>query len=68
MASTPYRENHYVPQWYQRRFVPTTGEQKFRYLDLKPERFRDLNGTNAVAVAIVALAVRALALRVRPTG
>ena len=44
MASAPYRENHYVPQWYQRRFLPTTGEQKFRYLDLKPERFRDLNG------------------------
>jgi hypothetical protein len=44
MVSTPYRENHYVAQWYQRRFLPATGEQKFRYLDLKPERFRDPNG------------------------
>src|SRR6266478_5987570 len=44
MASTPYRENHYVPLWYQRRFLPMTGEQKFRYLDLEPERFRDLIG------------------------
>jgi hypothetical protein len=39
-----YKENHYVPQWYQRRFLPATGEQKFRYLDLHPETFVDANG------------------------
>ena len=44
IGSTSYRENHYVAQWYQRRFLPAVGEQKFFYLDLKPERFRDPNG------------------------
>ncbi|MGJ5095613.1 DUF4238 domain-containing protein [Bradyrhizobium oligotrophicum] len=39
-----YRENHYVPRWYQERFLPTSGERKFRYLDLSPEQFRDPNG------------------------
>jgi hypothetical protein len=39
-----YRENHYVAQWYQRRFVPIIGEKKFFYLDLKPEQFRDPKG------------------------
>jgi hypothetical protein len=32
-----YHRNHYVPIWYQRRFmVPGMKEQKFQYLDLKP--------------------------------
>lgn len=39
-----YKENHYVPCWYQERFLPTTGERKFRYLDLTPEQFRDPKG------------------------
>ncbi len=39
-----YRENHYVAQWYQRRFLPKAGEQKFYYLDLKPEQVRDRLG------------------------
>jgi hypothetical protein len=39
-----YKENHYVPCWYQERFLPTTGERKFRCLDLTPEWFRDPNG------------------------
>jgi Protein of unknown function (DUF4238) len=39
-----YKENHYVPQWYQRRFLPLIGEQKFRYLDLRPETFIDAKG------------------------
>jgi hypothetical protein len=31
--------NHYVPQWYQKRFIlPNSKEQKFYYLDLKPDR------------------------------
>src|SRR6185295_15814612 len=34
-----YRRNHYVPEWYQHRFLPEgPGEKKFYYLDLKPER------------------------------
>jgi hypothetical protein len=33
-----YRRNHYVPEWYQYRFLPQNlREQKFYYLDLKPE-------------------------------
>lgn len=39
-----YKENHYVPVWYQERFLPSEGERKFRYLDLSPEQFRDANG------------------------
>lgn len=33
-----YRRNHYVPEWYQYRFLPKDlPEKKFFYLDLKPE-------------------------------
>ena len=33
-----YGRNHYVPEWYQYRFLPQDfREQKFCYLDLKPE-------------------------------
>jgi hypothetical protein len=39
-----YKENHYVPVWYQERFLPTQGERKFRYLDLTPDQFRDPRG------------------------
>jgi hypothetical protein len=39
-----YKENHYVPVWYQERFLPTEGERKFRYLDLNPDQFRDRSG------------------------
>jgi hypothetical protein len=39
-----YKENHYVPRWYQERFLPLAGERKFCYLDLMPEQFRDPNG------------------------
>jgi len=31
-----YRHNHYVPEWYQKRFLPT-GQSKLWYLDLHPE-------------------------------
>lgn len=31
-----YQHNHYVPKWYQRRFLPD-GQSKFHYLDLRPE-------------------------------
>jgi hypothetical protein len=40
-----YRHNHYVPEWYQYRFLLTgLKEQKFRYLDLDPNTFRDPTG------------------------
>lgn len=44
MSTRAYTANHYVPQWYQSRFLPAEGEAKFRYLDLKPESFRDAKG------------------------
>ncbi len=34
---TDFRNNHYVPQWFQRNFLPQ-GTGKFWYLDLHPER------------------------------
>jgi hypothetical protein len=34
-----YRRNHYVPEWFQKRFFPPdVGERKFYYLDLTPDR------------------------------
>lgn len=34
-----FRNNHYVPLWYQKRFIPPTArERKYFYLDLRPER------------------------------
>lgn len=35
MPSGEYTHNHYVPEWYQKRFMPN-GEVKFHYLDLSP--------------------------------
>lgn len=36
---TDFRNNHYVPRWYQERFLPRDGrERKFYYLDLRPDR------------------------------
>jgi hypothetical protein len=32
-----YRRNHYVPIWFQKAFLPKTGERKCFYLDLNPE-------------------------------
>jgi hypothetical protein len=33
-----YRNNHYVPVWYQERFIPQESrERKFHYVDLRPE-------------------------------
>ena len=38
--------NHYVPQWYQSRFIPNgVKEQKLHYLDLTPERVSHPDGT-----------------------
>ena len=44
MAANTYRENHYVPCWYQERFLPASGQRVFHYLDLKPEQIRDRSG------------------------
>ena len=35
-----YRRNHYVPEWYQRRFIPKDAkDNNLYYLDLKPKLF-----------------------------
>src|SRR5580692_8286098 len=36
-ANTNFKHNHYVPEWYQRRFL-LPGQGKYWYLDLKPEQ------------------------------
>lgn len=36
MNSTDYRHNHYVPEWYQRRFM-LSGQNKYFRLDLHPD-------------------------------
>lgn len=43
--SAEFRSNHYVPQWYQRQFIPAGAQdQELHLLDLKPEWFRDGRG------------------------
>jgi hypothetical protein len=43
--SSEYRNNHYVPVWYQKRFLPPRQHDKeLFYLDLKPEVVRDSKG------------------------
>jgi len=43
--SSEYRNNHYVPVWYQKRFLPAGQHDKeFFYLDLKSEVVRDSKG------------------------
>jgi hypothetical protein len=45
--------NHYVPQWYQRRFfIPGTGQSKLWYLDLKPEAIVRPNGSKTTRRAL----------------
>ncbi len=41
--TSDYRNNHYVPQWYQKRFIPD-GQHEFFYRDLAPPSFRDSKG------------------------
>lgn len=44
--STEYQNNHYVPVWYQRRFLPAgQKDNELFYLDLNPETFVLPNGT-----------------------
>lgn len=43
--SNEYKNNHYVPEWYQDRFLPPEQKQKeLFYLDLQPRTFSDPNG------------------------
>jgi hypothetical protein len=45
MVSAEYRNNHYVPQWYQRQFIPADHADRELYLlDLRPATFRDGKG------------------------
>ena len=41
--SNTYRNNHYVPIWYQRRFL-VPGTTELLYCDLRPDTFRDPRG------------------------
>lgn len=42
---TQYRHNHYVPEWYQKRFLPPgQTNQEIFYLSLKPRSFIDPRG------------------------
>jgi hypothetical protein len=44
-VSAEYRNNHYVPQWYQRRFIPPDAKDRELFLlDLYPETFRTGSG------------------------
>ncbi|MBA3354322.1 MAG: DUF4238 domain-containing protein [Blastocatellia bacterium] len=43
--SGEYRKNHYVPVWYQKRFIPPDAKhQELLYLDLRPGTFVDERG------------------------
>lgn len=43
--SNEYRHNHYVPEWYQKRFLPLgQKDQELYYLNLQPGTFRDPRG------------------------
>jgi len=43
--SGEYSNNHYVPQWYQNRFVPQSSrDRELWYLELNPSSFRDGRG------------------------
>lgn len=57
--SGEYRNNHYVPVWYQRRFLrPTADRNELFYLDLKPGTF-----TNGRGQVLPRRAVRRTGLR-----
>ncbi len=44
---TDFRHNHYVPRWYQERFLPADRKQReLFYLHKEPRIFRDRSGRN----------------------
>jgi hypothetical protein len=54
MTEKDYRRNHYVPQWYQHRFLPGhLPEKKFFYLDLHPEVFTNSQGRKHTRKALL---------------
>lgn len=51
--SAKYVSNHYVPQWHQRRFIPSGQVRKeLYYLDLRPDTFVDGCGTRRARKAL----------------
>ena len=46
MSSNNYKRNHYVPEWYQKRFIPSDErESKFFYIDLRPDKIPNTTKT-----------------------
>ena len=52
MASNQTHRNHFVPQWYQRRFLPA-GVNRFFYLDLNPEVVKTAPGRSFIRNALL---------------
>jgi len=51
--SNEYRNNHYVPEWYQKRFLPhEQANQELFYLDMRPETFLDGRGVSHIRRAL----------------
>jgi hypothetical protein len=51
--SAEYRNNHYVPQWYQRRFIPRESKDRELFLlDLKPEKLKTPSGKRLTRKAL----------------
>lgn len=51
--SNEYKNNHYVPRWYQKRFlIPEQKNKALYYLDLKPEKFTDKRGVSHTKKAV----------------
>lgn len=46
-----YRNNHYVPQWYQKKFL-LLGSSRFYYLNLNPQKYLDSKGISHTENAI----------------
>src|SRR5213593_637650 len=46
MSSQPATVHHYVPQWYQKRFLKE-GQHRYYYLDLRPDIVRNPKATYA---------------------
>ena len=48
-----YKNNHYVPQWYQEGFIPQgVAERNLQYLDLNPDTFTTPNGRLVTGKAV----------------
>jgi hypothetical protein len=57
--SNEYRHNHYVPEWYQKRFLPPgRKDQELFYLDLAPRTFTDARGVKHTRKAVRLLRFR----------